>query len=278
MIQRAAAALAKATTAAEVLDAKREATVAYDAAKVAARFAKIKDAHDTIIAACHKTQADALVIEAQAQCRLADEYDAAQERGEVQKAGGDRKSKIIIHNENNDPTVTDIGLTSKQVHEARQVRDAEEAKPGIIRKTLDECLAANKEPTHAVVKRAINPPESRKQIGSNANLGDPQRAQPDVAAVVIGDGDKYLLSDEVDPPWTNWEKAYFALNFFFHRLGFSEEQIEDLLGKFDLYDAYCALRYGEDLDEDLASEDEDLASEEVRRFKGDAEANDGSNK
>ena len=33
-------------------------------------------------------QADALTIEARAQTRLADEYDAAQERGEVQKHGG----------------------------------------------------------------------------------------------------------------------------------------------------------------------------------------------
>ncbi|MFZ2082167.1 MAG: AAA family ATPase [Xanthobacteraceae bacterium] len=43
--------------------------------------------------------------------------DAAQERGEVQKPGGDRKS-INVLKQNNDPTVTDIGLTRKQVHEA----------------------------------------------------------------------------------------------------------------------------------------------------------------
>ena len=158
MIERAAATLAKATTAADFLDAKREATVAYDAAKLAARFAKVKDAHDTVVAACHRTQADALVIEAQAQCRLADEYDAAQERGEVQKGGRPK----TIPNENSFPTVTDIGLTSKQVHEARQVRDAEKAKPGIIRETLNECLVANKEPTHAAVQRAINT-KDRKQ-------------------------------------------------------------------------------------------------------------------
>jgi hypothetical protein len=65
MIKRAAAALAQATTAAEVLDAKAHAMVAYDAAKTAARFAKAKQAHAEIIAACHRAQFDALKIEAQ---------------------------------------------------------------------------------------------------------------------------------------------------------------------------------------------------------------------
>jgi hypothetical protein len=92
VIARAAATLEKATTAAEILEASEEAGVAYTAAKAAARLTKIKDAHDTVLAACRKAMADALVIESRAQCRLADEYDAAVERGEVQKWGGDRKS------------------------------------------------------------------------------------------------------------------------------------------------------------------------------------------
>jgi hypothetical protein len=37
-------------------------------------------------AAVHRAQADALEIEAKAKRRLADEYDAAQERGEVADA------------------------------------------------------------------------------------------------------------------------------------------------------------------------------------------------
>ena len=40
LIERAAAALAKATTPAEFLEARDQAAVVYDAAKVAARFAK----------------------------------------------------------------------------------------------------------------------------------------------------------------------------------------------------------------------------------------------
>jgi hypothetical protein len=52
------------------------------------------------------------------------------------------------------PIVTDIGLNRKQVHEARQIRDAEKRTPGMIQKALDAKLEAGEEPTRADVKRA----------------------------------------------------------------------------------------------------------------------------
>lgn len=64
--------------------------------------------------------------------RLADEYDAAQERGEVRTQGGDQTSKAEFC------SAADIGLSHKDIHEARQIRDAEEANPGIIQRTLDD--------------------------------------------------------------------------------------------------------------------------------------------
>jgi hypothetical protein len=67
LIDQAMATLDNATTAAEVLDARDRAKFAYDAAKSAARFAKTKSAHATILATCHRMQADALTIEARAQ-------------------------------------------------------------------------------------------------------------------------------------------------------------------------------------------------------------------
>jgi hypothetical protein len=151
LIKQAMAALDNATTAAEVLDARDQATVAYDAAKSVARFAKAKDAHGTILAACHRMQADALTIEARAQTRLADEYDAAQGRGEINKAG----KPAIIPNGNNKASVAEAGLKPKEIHEARQIRDAEKREPDIVRKTVDAKLAAGEEPTRADVKRAI---------------------------------------------------------------------------------------------------------------------------
>jgi hypothetical protein len=74
------------------------------------------------ISAAFRAQADALEIEALAKRRLADEYDAAQERGEVigRKGGGDTTVPV-----RNAATAADVGLTRKEIHEARAIRDAE---------------------------------------------------------------------------------------------------------------------------------------------------------
>jgi len=50
--------------------------------------------------------------------RLADEYDAAQERGEVTGKGGGNPNLPNRSQQERLATVTDIGLTRKQVHEA----------------------------------------------------------------------------------------------------------------------------------------------------------------
>lgn len=150
LVQRAASQLASATTAAEVLEARDTASMAYTAAKATARLAKAKGAHDELIAKAHRAQADALEIEAMAKRRLADEYDAAQLRGEVR---GDRERTASR------PEAVgagDVGLSHKDIHEAREIRDAEETYPGIIRRTLDAALEAGEEPTKAAVRRATS--------------------------------------------------------------------------------------------------------------------------
>lgn len=152
MVQAAAAKLASATTAAEVLDAKDAAGLVYDASKRAARMAKAKKAHDDLIAAAHRAQADALDIEAAARRRLADEYDGGQERGEIvgPKGGGDTTVPA-----RNAATAAEIGITRKEVHEARRVRNAEQAQPGVVREALDKALDEGKEPSRAVVNEAV---------------------------------------------------------------------------------------------------------------------------
>jgi hypothetical protein len=163
LIAKAAAALASATTAAEILDAQDAATFAYDAAKAITRLAKVKNAHDEVVTSVRKAQADALDIECRTKCRLAEEYDAAQARGEVATRADGSAIRDHVSNENKVATVTDIGLTRKQVHEARKIRDAEKANPGVVRSILDRQLQAGEEPTRAQVKRAVNkilhPPE-----------------------------------------------------------------------------------------------------------------------
>ena len=69
-----------------------------------------------------------------------DECDAAQDRGEVQKARGSN-----VPERNSAPTVTDLGLSAKIVHEARQFRDAEanrlDRSPRAAEKRLAEMVA-----------------------------------------------------------------------------------------------------------------------------------------
>jgi len=156
LVNKAARALASATTAAEVLEAREAASLAYDAAKRAARLAQAKGAHDTLVAAAHRAQADALLIESQAKRRLADEYDAAQERGEV---AGPRDGKLGRSEGERLPTADDIGFTRRAIMEARQIRDAEARDPGIVERTVNAALERGDEPTRAEVKRAIGPSE-----------------------------------------------------------------------------------------------------------------------
>lgn len=197
LIARAMASLEKATTAGEVLEAKEQANVAYTAAKMAARMSRIKDAHDAVLTACRKSMGDALEIEARAQVRLADEYDAAQKRGEVGQQGnpgGLNRSQ----RERLTPTTEDIGLTRKQVHAARAVRDAEKAKPGIVHKTVEQKLEAGEEPTRADVKRAVsgNPKRTTTKAGAKAKNKQARKADMRKVASTVSTpkvGQKYKI-------------------------------------------------------------------------------------
>ncbi|TAZ20704.1 hypothetical protein ELH77_19045 [Rhizobium ruizarguesonis] len=151
LVNRAASQLASAVTPAEILEARDAASLGYDAAKKAARFAKKKGAHDEIMANIHRRQADFLEIEALAKRMLADEYDAAQERGEVATDGRPK----TVPDGNGIPSAADVGLSRKDVHEARLIRDAETADPGVVRRTLDEKLASGEEPTKAALRKAV---------------------------------------------------------------------------------------------------------------------------
>ena len=165
LIDRAASMLSGAKTAAEVLEAREVAGLAYDVAKRAARLQRAKSAHDDLVAAAHRAQAHALEIEARAKRRLADEYDAAQARGEVARLGDNLPSVV---DSNAKPTAADLGLRRDQIHEARQIRDAEAADPGIVRRALDDRLERGEEPTRAAL---------RKMVGDAAMRGlRPQRS------------------------------------------------------------------------------------------------------
>lgn len=109
MIGRATQALENAKTSAEVLDARDMASAAYHAAKSASRLVRAKEAHDTVLAQVYKVQGDALMIESKAKIRLAEEYDAAQGRGEVASNGQRQKA---VPDENSFAITADLGLNS----------------------------------------------------------------------------------------------------------------------------------------------------------------------
>jgi hypothetical protein len=152
LIDRATSMLSGAKTAAEVLEAREVAGLAYDVAKRAARLQRAKNAHDDLVAAAHRTQAHALEIEARAKRRLADEYDAAQARGEVQRHGGQVPRDVA---DPNIPSASNLGLRRDEIHEARIIRDAEAADPGIVRRALDERLERGEEPTRAALRKMV---------------------------------------------------------------------------------------------------------------------------
>ena len=81
----------------------------------------------------YRLKGQALEIEARAKMRITDEYEAAQERGDVQKQGGLKQSiNPATDGVENDvaPTAADMGITSQEVHEGRALRDAEDEEPG----------------------------------------------------------------------------------------------------------------------------------------------------
>lgn len=149
LIDKATAALDAARTSAEVLEARDMARLAYDAAKSMARIARAKQAHDSLMVDVHRSQAHALAIRARAEMRLAEEYDAAQERGEV---AGHGRSKVEADNVT---TTADLGIRRDEIHEARKLRDAEAADPGIVQRAIDEMVEQGEEPTSAALRRKI---------------------------------------------------------------------------------------------------------------------------
>lgn len=151
LIERASRTLLDARSSAEVLEARDMARVAYDAAKSAGRIAKAKQAHDEVLAAVHRAQGEALLVEARAKMRLADEYDAAQDRGEVKANGGNRSTV----EDRNTASAADIGLRRDDIHEARKLRDAEKASPGKAERAVKQIIARGEEPTKAKLRQEM---------------------------------------------------------------------------------------------------------------------------
>ncbi|WFU43565.1 hypothetical protein QA640_14620 [Bradyrhizobium sp. CB82] len=90
--------------------------------------------------------------------RLAQEYDAAQERGELLSNG---ERSFSSPEKVSGPEL----VPPKELHEARVIRDAEAAEPGIVRRALDEKLALGEDPAKASRRRIVaDPNRAREEI------------------------------------------------------------------------------------------------------------------
>jgi hypothetical protein len=155
LIDRARARLAEARSSAEVLEARA-------AAKAVLEYARLTKA-------TRKAQADCFLIIKYAEMRLVEEVRAAQERGELARHGGVRKSAIkprtsgldraacesgiSSRGSGTDPaTLDEIGISSQRFAEWRELHDASEnAVEAAIQSAVDEDRA----PTSAGNQRAL---------------------------------------------------------------------------------------------------------------------------
>ena len=140
LIDRARSRLAEARTSAEVLEARA-------AAKAALHYAKLLEA-------ANETQADCLSMIKRAELRMADEIDAAQQRGEVARADAHgRGIQSSVRGADTRPaTYEELGLTRQRVAEWRELRDAGES---VIDDAIQAALDEGRAPTNADVQRAV---------------------------------------------------------------------------------------------------------------------------
>lgn len=122
---------------------------AYDNAKAAATFASRVKAGEQLIGKARRMQADALLIESRAKIALANQVDDAQASGMMASQG--RPKNIPVENVF---TLEDAGVTAKQLHEARQLRDAETQDPGIVERAIQARVEAGMEPSRAALKKS----------------------------------------------------------------------------------------------------------------------------
>ena len=156
LIDRARARLAEARTSAEVLEARA-------AAKAVLEYARVTKA-------TREAQADCFLIIKYAEMRLVEEVRAAQERGELARHGGVRKSEIKVRTPDldraasesgislrgsgTDPaTLDEIGISSQRFAEWSEVYDA--GGTATIKEAIQTALDQGRAPTNADIRRAV---------------------------------------------------------------------------------------------------------------------------
>lgn len=89
--------------------------------------------------------------------RLAGEYNVAQAGGDVATRPRNPGSVGHVGDDNMPPaTASEHGLCRDQIHEARRIRDAESAEPGVVRRRLDNRLDRGEERTRTALQNMVS--------------------------------------------------------------------------------------------------------------------------
>jgi hypothetical protein len=145
--------IAKASTINEIKAIKIEIAKYLDDEKRTERLVKAKKASEEAKQELYFIRAELIKRKMMADIRIADEYDAAQCRGEVAGHGGARNFKVAACDLEK-ITLTDVNLTKQEIYDARQARNAEKIKPGITNEILVQQIKKDRSPTEAELRRA----------------------------------------------------------------------------------------------------------------------------
>lgn len=147
----------------DVAAARLLADRAYGDAKLAARAADRLKASRGLVGKALQLQGDALLIEARARIRIADEWDAAQAGGQISRGGRPKVEDGKLVSNGNGFTAADTGLSRKDISEARKLRDAERRTPGIAERAIAARLAEGFAPTKANLRAAVGTASATKE-------------------------------------------------------------------------------------------------------------------
>jgi urease gamma subunit len=138
---------------------------AYDTARQATAYAKRFEASEQLLRKAHVLQGEALLIEAEVQIAIADMIDAGQKAGLISKGGrpkgqNDNAQTVpgadLLH-------LDDFRIAKQRLAEARALRDAERAEPGLAERAIRARLDDGQEPTRASLRAAIGTRSASKE-------------------------------------------------------------------------------------------------------------------
>ncbi len=132
-------------------------TASYEEAKAAVSFGRRVKAKRELQEKARRLEADALYIWTQCDMHFAEQWEKAIDEGRVLKG----RPKSVP--DENAFTAEEIGLSRKEIHEARKILAAERRQPGIVKRALEARLAAGLEPTRANLRAAVGTASATKE-------------------------------------------------------------------------------------------------------------------